>query len=119
MNDNRKGFPKPVRFAIYLLLVTVAGFVNWKMTYANDPGMNSASSFDPSLIEALAPIPDPEPELEAWLLSFSENFTETGAFDNSLETRVAEALEPVPDPEPELEEWILNLSEDILEGTSL
>jgi hypothetical protein len=104
ISNNRRKFPRPFKFAMYLLVVTIVGLANWVMTYANEPERPSALSIESRLVEALVPIPEPEPELEEWILS--------------LEDRLAEALEPVSDLEPELEEWILNFSEDFLKENS-
>ena len=113
--DNKNTLPKPFRFAIYLILVSGLGFMNWMAIYAGDPGTDSAPSLEARLADALQTIPDPEPELEEWILSFSENMEN----DNknaltSLEDRLAEAEKPVADPQPELEDWLLNFSEDFL-----
>lgn len=117
INKNKSSFPRPFRFAIYILLVTIVGFMNWVAIYANDPPMDATPNIEIRLAEALAPLSDPEPELEEWILSFSANIlNESVESENNIETRLAEALEPVEDPQPELEEWILNFSDEILSG---
>jgi hypothetical protein len=119
INNNNSKFPKPFRFTIYLIVVTVVGFMNWISINANDPSMKTARSLESRLAEALIPVPEQEPELEDWILSLSDNLTtEIDKSKSDLETRLADALEPVEDPEPELEDWIMNLSDDILSGVS-
>jgi hypothetical protein len=114
ISNNNRNFPKPFRFAIYVVAVTIVGFMNWMAISANDPVMESSLKLESRLSEALAPLPDPEPELEEWILKFADDFKKNKQTKNSLETRLAEALEPAEDPEYELEDWILTLSEDIL-----
>jgi hypothetical protein len=118
INKNTSRFPKPFKFAIYLFVVTIVGFMNWAITYANDPIMEDTPTIETRLAEALAPLPDPEPELEDWLLALSGNMISVGQEENtSLESRLDEALNPVDDPEPELEDWLLNFSDDIVSET--
>jgi hypothetical protein len=117
MNHNKSQFPKPFRFTVYLIVVTVVGFMNWMATNANDGGIETTLSLESRLAEALVPLTEKEPELEDWILSLSENIGKEGDESAStLESRLAEALETVADPEPELEDWIMNLSDDILSG---
>ena len=118
ISNNNSKFPKPFRFTIYLIVVTVVGFMNWMTLNANDPGMETTMTLESRLAEALVPLTEQEPELEDWILSFSENITSVNNKSKStLETRLAEALEPVEDPESALEEWLLNFSDDITSGT--
>jgi hypothetical protein len=118
INKNKSTFPKPFRFAIYLIAVTVVGFMNWVALSANDPNMESIQALEIRLAEALVPLSDPEPELEEWIISFSDNIiSEEAKSETSLETRLAEALETVEDPQPELEDWLLNFSDEFLSGT--
>jgi hypothetical protein len=69
INKNKSSFPRPFRFAIYILLVTIVGFMNWVVIYANDPPMDATPNIEIRLAEALAPLSDPEPELEEWKVS--------------------------------------------------
>ena len=113
INKNKSSFPRPFRFVIYLLVVTIVGFMNWAVTYANDPKLESTQNIETRLAEALIPLADPEPELEDWLLALSGTIISDNQDANtSLEARLAEALEPVEDPEPELEDWLLNFSDN-------
>jgi len=73
INKNKSNFPRPFRFAIYLIVVTIVGFMNWVAISANDPGKETTPTIEKRLAEALVPLPDPEPELEDWLVNFSEN----------------------------------------------
>jgi hypothetical protein len=115
ISNNKNRFPKPFRFTIYLFIVIIVGFMNWAFTYADDTGMGEIPNLESRLTKALVSIPDPEPELEDWLLSFSHDLNEeSNKSKTSLEVRLAEAQKPVADPEPELEDWLLNLSDDIL-----
>lgn len=117
INNNKSNFPKPFKFAIYLIAVTVIGFMNWIAISANDPGLETTQSFETRLADALAPLSDPEPELEEWILSFSDNIiSENDKSESSLDSRLSEALEPVEDPQPELEDWLLNFSDNMLQG---
>jgi len=117
INKNKSNFPRPFRFAIYILLVTIVGFMNWAVIYANDPPRNATPSIEIRLAEALAPLSDPEPELEEWIMSFSANIiNESVESDNNIEIRLAKALEPVEDPQSELEDWLLNFSDEIISG---
>jgi len=117
INNNKSNFPKPFRFAIYIIVVSIVGLMNWVATYANDTGMEATPNIETRLAEALVPISDPEPELEDWILSLSDNIiSESNKAMTSLETRLAEALKPVDESEPALEYWVLNLSDDILSG---
>lgn len=114
ISNNNSKFPKPFRFTIYLIVVTVIGLMNWMTLSANDPGMVTTKSLESRLAEAIIPIPEPEPELEDWILTLSANIiNESDESISSLETRLAEALEPVEDPEPALEDWLLNFADDI------
>ena len=118
INKNKSSFPRPFKFAIYLTAVTIVGFMNWMALSANDPAIESTQAFETRLAEALAPLSDPEPALEDWIMSFSDNFiSESIESETNIETRLAEALEPVEDPQPELEDWLLNFSDDIISGT--
>ena len=115
---NKSNFPKPFRFAIYLIAVTIVGFMNWVALSANDPGMESTQTLEIRLAEALVPVSDPEPALEEWILTLSQNIINDNQEANpSLESRLAKALEPVDEPAPELEDWLLNFSDEILAGT--
>ena len=107
INKNKSSFPRPFRFAIYLIVVTIVGFMNWVTINANDPRTETTPNIETRLAEALVPLSDPEPELEDWLLSLS---------DTILESRLDEALDPVDDLEPELEDWLLNFSVDMISG---
>ena len=113
INKNKSSFPRPFRFAIYILLVTIVGFMNWVVIYANDPPMDATPNIEIRLAEALAPLSDPEPELEDWLLALSGTIiSDSQEANTNLESRLYEALEPVDDLEPELEDWLLNFSDD-------
>lgn len=115
INKNNSTFPKPFRFAIYLTAVIIVGFMNWVALSANDPVMETTQALEIRLAEALVPLSDPEPELEEWLLSFSENIIREGAKSKTnIETRLVEALEIAEDPQPELEDWLLNFSDDMI-----
>ena len=114
-NANVK-FPKPFKFAMYLLLVSALCFLNYISLSANDPAHNKVNGLEIRLAEALEPAADPEYELEGWILTFTSKFNEEGKeTKNSLETRLTEALKPVADPEPELDDWLLTFSEDLME----
>lgn len=118
INKNKSTFPKPFRFAIYLITVIIAGFMNWVVTYANETEREEITSIEIRLREALTPVSDPEPELENWILALSQNIISDNQEANpSLESRLAKALEPVDDPAPELEDWLLNFSDEIVTGT--
>ncbi len=108
INKNKSSFPRPFKFSIYLIVVTIVGFMNWVAISANDPRTETTPTIETRLAEALVPLSDPEPELEDWLLSFSYTI---------LESRLDEALNPVDDMEPELEDWLLNFSDEIISGT--
>jgi hypothetical protein len=113
--ENKSTLPKPFRFAIYLLVVSVMGLMNWMAIYAGDAGTESVPSLETRLGDALQTIPDPEPELEEWILSFSVNEEiDNREASTSVEDRLAEAEKPADDPQPELEDWLLNFSEDML-----
>lgn len=114
ISNSKRRFPKPIKFAMYLVLVATFGFLNWMSTYANDSEMEERS-LETRLAEALIPEADPEPELEPWLLKLSDH-SETAKSEEEikLEDRLAEALKPAADPEPKVEGWLLTLSEDIL-----
>ena len=113
IHKNKSTFPRPFRFAIYLLVVTIVGFMNWVVTYANDPSGVAPPNIETRLAEALIPLSDPEPELEDWLLALSGTIdSDSQEANTNLESRLDEALEPVDDPEPELEDWLLNFSDD-------
>ena len=114
ISNSKRRFPKPIKFAMYLVLVATLGFLNWITTYANDSEVEERS-LETRLAEALIPETDPEPELEAWILKLSDH-SETAKSEKeiNLEARLAEALKPVADPEPKLESWLLTLSEDIM-----
>jgi hypothetical protein len=117
INKNKSSFPKPFRFAIYLIVVSIVGLMNWAVTYANDSSIEAKPNIEIRLAEALVPLPDPEPELEDWLLALSVTIISDSQEENtSLESRLDEALDPVDDLEPELEDWLLNFSDDILSG---
>ena len=73
ISNSKRRFPKPIKFAMYLVLVSALGFLNWMTINANDPGMEERRSLEIRLAEALIPVPDPEPELEGWLLTLSED----------------------------------------------
>jgi hypothetical protein len=119
ISNNKSTLPKPFRFTIYIIAVTIIGFMNWMASNANDPEMETTISLEARLAEALIPITEKEPELEDWILSLSESITsESDESKSTLETRLAEALEIIDDPEPEIEDWIMNLSDDILTGVS-
>jgi len=75
INKNKSNFPRPFRFATYLIVVTIVGFMNWNAISASDPGKETTPTIETRLAEALIPLPDPEPELEDWLLNFSEDKT--------------------------------------------
>ena len=72
INNSKRRFPKPIKFAMYLVLVATLGFLNWMTTYANDSEMEERS-LETRLAEALIPEADPEPKLEGWLLTLSED----------------------------------------------
>ena len=111
MNNTKNQFPRPFRFTIYLMMVMAIGLMNWMLTYANDT--EASAAYESHLFEALEAVPEPEPELEAWLLKFSDDYLSGSNHPVSgLETRLAAALEPAREEEPELEEWLLNFSED-------
>jgi hypothetical protein len=115
INNNESNFPRPFKFAIYLIAVFIVGLMNWMVSYANDSEMEDVANIETRLAEALVPLPDPEPELEDWILSLSENMiSQSDPSVLSLESRLAEALEPVEESVPGLEGWLLNLSDDIL-----
>jgi hypothetical protein len=116
-SNNKNQFPKPAKFSLYLVMVLVFGFMNWMLSYANVPGMETISAYETRLFEAMAEIPEPEPELEAWLLTLSDEIL-SGSDDpgSDLETRLAAALEPEPEEEPELEEWLMNFSDKMIPG---
>ena len=116
-NSNSNGkFPKPFKFAMYLAMVTVIGFLNYMSLSANDPGYTQEISLEDRLSEALVPVADPEIELEDWILTFSnQSMKDIEDSKISLETRLADALQPVEDPEPEIEEWMLTFSETYME----
>jgi hypothetical protein len=117
INSNKSNFPRPYKFTIYLIAVSIVGIMNWVVLSANDPGIESTRAFETRLAEALAPIADPEPELEDWILSISDKIISGSEEANtSLESRLAKALEPVDEPEPELEDWLLYFSDDALSG---
>lgn len=119
INKNKSNFPRPYKFAIYVITVTIFGFMNWVALSANDPAIASPQSLETRLAEALVPLSDPEPELEEWILSFTDGITsESAESENNLESRLAEALEPVEDPQPELEDWLLNFAEEFESGTT-
>ena len=114
INSNKR-YPKPFKVAMYLVLVSALCFLNYRSVSANDPGYNQVRSLEVRLSEALVPAPDPEHELEDWILNFSDQLIkEKKDTKNSLETRLTEALKPVADPEPEIDEWLLTLSEDLM-----
>jgi len=118
INKNKSSFPRPFRFAIFLIVVTIVGFMNWVAISANDPRTETTPNIETRLAEALVPLSDPEPELEDWIMSISANIIgESFETENNIETRFAEALEPIDDPQPELEDWLLNFSDDIISGT--
>lgn len=73
ISNNNRNFPKPFRFAIYVVAVTIVGFMNWMAISANDPVMESSLKLESRLAEALAPAEDPEYELEDWILTLSED----------------------------------------------
>ena len=72
INKNKSSFPRPFRFAIYLIVVTIVGFMNWAAISANDPRTETTPNIETRLAEALVPLSDPEPELEDWLLNFPD-----------------------------------------------
>lgn len=114
-NSNGK-FPKPFKFAMYLAMVMVIGFLNFMSLSANDPGYNQVRSLEVRLSEALVPAADPEIELEDWILTFSDqSMKENKETKIRLETRLADALKPAADPEPEIENWMLTFSETFME----
>ena len=115
INKNKSSFPKPFRLAIYLIVISIVGLMNWAVTYANDPKMETTPNIEIRLAEALIPISDPEPELEDWILTFSQSIINDSQEANpSLESRLAKALEPADDPAHELEDWLLNFSDNML-----
>ncbi len=115
ISNNNSKFPKPFRFTIYVIVVTIVGFMNWITANANDPVMETTMSLESRLADALIPITDQEPELEDWILSLSDNLTtEINKSKSNLESRLSEALEPLEDPEPALEDWILNFSDNMI-----
>jgi hypothetical protein len=116
ISDTKKRFPKPMKFAMYLVLVSAFCLLNYMTTYANDPGYKQVKSLEIRLAEALVPLADPEQELEDWILTFSNNIAaENDETKTDLESRLAEALKPIADHEPEIGEWLLTLSDEILE----
>lgn len=118
INKNKSSFPRPVKFVIYLIAVTIVGFMNWTAINAIDPPMEATPNLETRLADALVPLSDPEPELEDWIMLISANIINNSfETENNLETRLAEALEQIDDPQPELEDWILNFSDQILSGT--
>lgn len=119
INNSNKRFPRPFKFAMYLVLVSALCFLNYMTLSANDPGYNQVKSLEIRLAEALVPVADPEHELEDWILTFSQNLdVENKETEINLETRLAEALKPVADPEPEIGEWMLTLSDELLDETT-
>jgi hypothetical protein len=113
-NPNGK-FPKPFKFAMYLVLVSALSFLNYMTLSANDPGYSQMRSLEIRLAEALVPASDPETELEDWILTFSNRvLDEEKETKNNLESRLTEALVPVADPEPEIENWMLYSSDDLM-----
>ena len=72
ISNSKRRFPKPIKFAMNLVLVASLGFLNWMTTYANDSEMEERS-LENRLAEALIPEADPEPKLESWLLTLSED----------------------------------------------
>jgi hypothetical protein len=119
INNSNKRFPRPFKFAMYLVLVSALCFLNYMTLSANDPGYNQVKSLEIRLAEALEPLADPEHELEDWILTFSHDaVSENNETKSNLETRLAEALKPVEDPEPEIGEWLLTLSDELLDGAT-
>ncbi len=119
INNTNKRFPRPFKFAMYLVLVSALCFLNYMTLSANDPGYTQVKSLEIRLAEALVPLADPEHELEDWILTFSQNIdAENNETKINLETRLTEALKPVADPEPEIGEWLLTLSDELLDETT-
>ena len=118
INKNKSSFPRPFKFVIYIIVVTIVGFMNWVAISANDPEREATPNLETRLNEALVPISDPEPALEDWIMSFSANIiNESFESETNIETRLAEALEPIDDPQPALEDWLLNFSDEMISGT--
>jgi hypothetical protein len=114
ISNSKRGYPKPIKYAMYLVLVAALGLLNWITTYANDSDMEERS-LETRLAEALVPAPDPEPALEDWILRLSDYAeTDKNKQETNLEDRLKEALKPVPDPEPQLERWLITFSDDVL-----
>jgi hypothetical protein len=119
IDNSNKRFPRPFKFAMYLVLVSAFCFLNYMTLSANDPGYNQVKSLEIRLAEALEPLADPELELEDWILTFFQNLdAENKETKINLETRLAEALKPIADPEPEIGEWLLTLSDELLDETT-
>ena len=64
MNHNKSQFPKPFRFSVYLIVVTVVGFMNWMATNANDGGIETTLSLESRLAEG-----QPRPQVFNYLAS--------------------------------------------------
>jgi hypothetical protein len=97
--------PSPIKFSFYLIGVTVFCFLNWTALRAADN--IRAHGLEQRLAEAIAPVADPEPEIEDWML--------TAPAATIAETEIALEewmLTPnaglVTESEIEVEEWMVN-----------
>ncbi|MCK4748152.1 MAG: hypothetical protein KAT15_13980, partial [Bacteroidales bacterium] len=73
-NETKRDFPKPFRFALYLLTVSAICFLNWMAIYAGDPVPENSRNLENRLAAALIIESDPEPVLEDWMLTFSDDY---------------------------------------------
>ena len=100
-NETKRDFPKPFRFALYLLTVSAFCFLNWMAIYAGDPVTEYSRNLEIRLAAALIVDIDPEPVLEDWMLSFSDDYTAANA-----------------ESEITLEDWMLTFSDDYIADNS-
>ena len=115
-NETKRDFPKPFRFALYLLTVSAFCFLNWMAIYAGDPVTEYSRNLENRLAAALIVDIDPEPVLEDWMLTFSDDYiADNSEPEIALESWMVDYNEfchaGETEPEQIFEEWMVNTAD--------
>ena len=114
-NRTNSSLPTPFRFSVYIFAVAVLCFINWTALKASDPADSESLSIESRLIVASIEEPEPEIQLEDWMLTFADEYmTDNAEQEIALESWMFnyDVFCSVDfEDEQSLKEWMVNTTE--------
>ena len=119
-NRTNSSLPTPFRFSVYIFAVAVLCFINWTALKASDPADSESLSIESRLIVASIEEPEPEIQLEDWMLTFADgNLASNTEQDITLEDWMFDydVFRSVDtEDEQQLREWMVSTDAWVIPG---